>query len=367
MRNMLRTSPDPKALLKAFLRTTRYHAMDSLGTLKPLKLRIGLTNRCNARCIMCNIWKMVDNTAAFLPEELSVDEIDEILRTNARFFSRLNHISLTGGEPTLRRDLVDIFRVLHNHFPDVGFSFNSNGFSTAKLVTAVEKVLAFHPRLSVMISLDGMGEAHDKVRGMRNVFPHVQASLRQLAEMRRRYPYLRVELNFVLTPINADDTRKVYEFCREIDVRFNPIYCIQGELYDNETEDNTELPEETRRLYVDIFRELLREDDSLQTREILDQLLGRPRDFDCWAGRTMFLIEENGNVFPNGGCPSNFLLGNLRDHHYSFESLLASSKATEVLSQTNDCRLCRLSCETMTTLQHPEALAGYRKSREVNL
>ena len=78
MRNTLRRDSDAGAYLKAALRTARFHVQDALGLLKPRKLRIGLTNRCNAKCIMCNIWKMVDNTAPSLPEELRVEEIDRI-------------------------------------------------------------------------------------------------------------------------------------------------------------------------------------------------------------------------------------------------------------------------------------------------
>src|ERR1043166_2790477 len=113
MRNTLRRQADPLAYVKAAVRTSKFHALDRFGMLKPLKLRIGLTNRCNSKCIMCNIWKMVDNDAPWLAEELRAEEIDKILDRNSRFFSNLNHISITGGEPTLRRDFVEIWEVLH--------------------------------------------------------------------------------------------------------------------------------------------------------------------------------------------------------------------------------------------------------------
>lgn len=365
MRNSLRPRPDPVALLKATLRTARYHLADLAGMVRPLKLRIGLTNRCNARCIMCNIWQQEDNTAPALPHEIKVEELDTIFSRNSRFFGALRHISLTGGEPTLRRDFVEIWRVLHKHFPDLNMSFNSNGFSTAKIVGYVEEILKFHPRLTVMISLDGMGENHDRVRGVKRVFAHTFATLQAIAAMRPTNPLLKVEVNYVMTPYNVDDCLDLFAYCREHKIAFNPIYCVQGELYFNESQDNVSLPEEARRRYLEHFTKILEEDDSLQTREIVDQLLNRPRDFDCWAGRTTILIEENCNVYPNGGCPSNFLMGNLRDYDYSFAELLASPQAQEVLAKAKRCRICRLSCETMTTLQYPEALAGYRKSREL--
>jgi MoaA/NifB/PqqE/SkfB family radical SAM enzyme len=367
MRNTLRPHPDPAAFAKAALRTARYHVLDGLGMLKPLKLRIGLTNRCNAKCIMCNIWQQEDNTAPSLPHEIRADELDTIFTRNARFLSRLNHISLTGGEPTLRRDFVEIWQVLHKHFPSLNMSFNSNGFSTAKTVEFVESILAFHPRLTVMISLDGMGENHDYVRGLKRVFQHTMATVERIAALRPAHPNLKLEINHVMTPHNVDDCIELFRFCVRNRISFNPIYCVQGELYFNEDKDNVSLGEEARRRYIGHFRTILEEDDSLQTREIVDQLMDRPRDFDCWAGRITYLIEENCNLFPNGGCPGDFLMGNLRDFDYSFEMLLESPQARKVLDKAKACRICRLSCETMTTLQHPEALAGYRKSRETPL
>jgi MoaA/NifB/PqqE/SkfB family radical SAM enzyme len=365
MRNILRKKPEPLALAKAALRTARYHLADMAKIVRPLKLRIGLTNRCNARCIMCNIWQQEDNTAPSLPHEISVEELDKIFARNRSFLGNLRYISLTGGEPTLRRDFVEIWQVLHKYYPDLNMSFNSNGFSTSKIIGYVENILSFHPRLTVMISLDGLGDNHDKVRGLKRVFQHTFATVQALIELRKNHPLMKLEINYVMTPVNVDDCLPLYRFCRENNIAFNPIYCVQGELYFNEDENNISLPEDARTRYLEYFKAILAEDDSLQTREIVDQLVGRKRDFDCWAGRTTILIEENCNVFPNGGCPSDFLMGNLRDYDYSFEELLASPQAQRVLDKAKHCRICRLSCETMTTLQYPEALAGYRKSREL--
>ncbi|MFN3928631.1 MAG: GTP 3',8-cyclase MoaA [Thermoflexus sp.] len=66
-------------------------------------LRISLTDRCNLRCVYCMPEKMV-----FLPrEELLTD--DELIRL-ARLFAELgfDKIRLTGGEPTVRPNLVEL-------------------------------------------------------------------------------------------------------------------------------------------------------------------------------------------------------------------------------------------------------------------
>jgi cyclic pyranopterin phosphate synthase len=71
-------------------------------------LRLSVTDRCNLRCRYC----MPDAGAGMIAEEelLTADEIEQIVRAAARVGIR--KVRLTGGEPTLRADIVDIIRRL---------------------------------------------------------------------------------------------------------------------------------------------------------------------------------------------------------------------------------------------------------------
>src|ERR1700722_3695121 len=67
-------------------------------------LRISLTDRCNLRCVYC----MPLEGLRFLPngEMLTADEIERVARAAVRVGFR--KFRLTGGEPTLRLDLLEI-------------------------------------------------------------------------------------------------------------------------------------------------------------------------------------------------------------------------------------------------------------------
>ena len=109
MRNTLRREADATAYVKALLRTSRYHAADALGWLKPLKLRMGLTNRCNSRCIMCNIWKMADNEAPSLVSELNTDEYEILYPRKKKWkILRKSIVNLDGmmSRPYLMIDVI---------------------------------------------------------------------------------------------------------------------------------------------------------------------------------------------------------------------------------------------------------------------
>ena len=67
-------------------------------------LRISITDRCNLRCVYC----MPIEGLAFVPGEelLTPEEIERVARAAAD--AGFRKIRLTGGEPTLRRDVVEI-------------------------------------------------------------------------------------------------------------------------------------------------------------------------------------------------------------------------------------------------------------------
>jgi len=356
-----RTGPKKEhvSFRRAVLRWLRYRLADALGfRVRPRKLRFAVTKRCNARCVMCNAWEYPSAPTA----EITPGEIRKIGERNRWFLRRVNHVSFTGGEPMLRLDLVELVRAAHQAFPRAAFNINTNGFSAARVLSVVGEIVKFHPRLAVMVSLDGLGEVHNTVRGVPGVFPRVVETIDNLIALGEEGKKVSVEVNFVLTNRNSDQMMPVFHFCRERGIEFNPIYPVYGQLYEN---DDAEIGLErqiTRRFLGDLA-EIQRADGSLVLFELEEQLLGIPRNFDCWAGRTMFLIESDCAVFPNGSCPPGFCLGNLREFDHRFAALLRSPRARGVLRVLRQCRLCRIPCETMTTLRGPEALAGYLKMR----
>src|SRR2546425_4886921 len=72
-------------------------------------LRISVTDRCNFRCLYC----MPEEGVAWLPKEniLTFEEIRDVVRAAIEVHG-LRRFKLTGGEPTLRRGIVDLVRML---------------------------------------------------------------------------------------------------------------------------------------------------------------------------------------------------------------------------------------------------------------
>lgn len=355
-------------LWKALRRTVQYHTADFLGLpIRPSKLRFGLTNRCNSRCVMCSAWKYAAEGRARPDAEISAEEIDTILARNAGRLRRVGRLSLTGGEPTLRRDVIEVIDVLTRRLPKASVNINTNGFDTERILDLTREILERRRQISLFVSLDGRDDVHDRVRGVKGAFARTMATIEGLLAMKTRTTgdrRLGLEINFVLNDLNAGELLPVFEFCRKNRLGFTPIHPVSGELYNN-CEADVRLSDAAREAHRADARALLERAPSLHLRETWRLLDGQPRDFDCWAGQVMMLIEDDTTVYPNGGCPASFAMGRLRDHDYRLDRLTRAPQARDALRNVRRCRSCMIPCESSATLRGPEALAGWRKRRKL--
>ena len=92
-------------------------------------LRISLTSRCNLRCIYYHAEGEVNPR-----EQMSAADIAELMQVGVKF--GIKSVKFTGGEPLLRRDLVDIVRSVP---PGVESSMTTNGTLLAEKAAALKE------------------------------------------------------------------------------------------------------------------------------------------------------------------------------------------------------------------------------------
>lgn len=145
--------------------------------LKPTTLNLLVNDICNSRCQMCLIWKQKREF------EISPDELAVILEDP--LFDKLQSIGVSGGEPTLRVDLPDIYRVItKKKKPIKSAGIITNAINPDQVLDRIlasaeicrEGNIEFH----VMVSLDGIGGIHDKVRGRDGNFDSALRVIRHL-------------------------------------------------------------------------------------------------------------------------------------------------------------------------------------------
>jgi len=186
----------------------------------PLNLTVSVTRACDSRCRTCGIWcsepSLLDPGVELAPEE-SERMFASIGRGSVYF------LNISGGEPTLREDLVDIVesgaRLLgpaHVHLP-------TNGLDPDRVLDAVTRILAVLEHrdavLSVKPSIDGIGAVHDRIRGVEGNHEKVMETLRRLLELRERHPgRLEVGCGTVLSKLNLDEAGRVVRMAETLDL-----------------------------------------------------------------------------------------------------------------------------------------------------
>ena len=139
---------------------------------KPTLINLPITEVCDSKCVMCNIWND-DKEDAFLPEVLRKKFSDP-------FYSEVKHLGISGGEPTLNPKLIENIEVILTELKLKSLSMTSHGFHTDKhkiLLPKIKKLCDTHNvRFGLNISLDGIDEVHLKIRRIKDAFKKTTAT-----------------------------------------------------------------------------------------------------------------------------------------------------------------------------------------------
>ncbi|MCS7149421.1 MAG: 12,18-didecarboxysiroheme deacetylase [Caldimicrobium sp.] len=171
-----------------------------------------VTRACNLRCIHC--YASADNNPA--SNELTTEEGFRLLEDLANFGCPV--VLFSGGEPLVRADLFDLI----NKAVTLGLRavLSTNG-------TLIDEVVARELKkfgLSyVGISLDGIGEVHDRFRVSKGCFDKVVKAIENC-----KREGIKVGLRFTINKFNAGEIPKVFDFVEEISI---PRICFYHLVY----------------------------------------------------------------------------------------------------------------------------------------
>ncbi|MDG2029646.1 MAG: GTP 3',8-cyclase MoaA [Phycisphaerales bacterium] len=166
-------------------------------------LRISVTDRCNLRCVYC----MPEKGVKFLPRTalLSPGQIETVART-ARDLG-VTHVKLTGGEPTVRRELLEIVRRLDAiGFEDV--SLTTNGLQLNRLAAPLREAGVDR----ITLSIDSLrADRYRKITGGGRL-----DLVHQGIESARAAGFSRIKINMVvIRGLNDDEVADFAELARE--------------------------------------------------------------------------------------------------------------------------------------------------------
>ena len=336
----------------------------------PDALTLFVTTRCNARCEHCFYWKELNTER----NELTLEEIDKIA---ALMTSGLGSIALTGGEPSLRKDLGEICQIFSERSQTRTIGIASNGLLPERISDTCEWVLEHCEleKFSVQISLDGLEKTHDEIRKVPHAFAKAIETIKILSELRKEHKNFSVNTALAIQPRNYDEIESFIEYLLPLDVEMK-FLVVRGSNYgtyglspqissefDPKSEEAASVSLNVKQLEELYFKMIeLNEKASVEFWSELEQaamyttlriLEEKKRVIPCHAGNLEGVIYSNGDV---AVCELTKPFGNLREANYDFYQLWHSDEANRMRLMTRTCA-CIHGCNLTTALRfQPEIL-----------
>jgi len=186
---------------------------------RPLNyLRLAVTDRCNLRCFYC----MPEEGIRYLPKKelLSFEEIERLVTIMAQM--GITKVRLTGGEPFVRNDVMDLFRKIKSIPGIKDIHLTTNGVLTAPHIPELKKLIT-----SVNLSLDTLDKQRFKQITYRDEFDKVIETFHSL--LQHAIP---VKINaVVMEGKNIEDIVPLIELTKRdpVSVRFIEEMPFNGE------------------------------------------------------------------------------------------------------------------------------------------
>lgn len=307
----------------------------------PVYLLFFVTTMCGLRCAHCFYWRSTNVRT----RELTLDEIERISASMGDFLQ----LTLTGGDACQRDDLAEIATLFHRNNRVRNITIGTNGVNPDQVVRVIGPMAAQcrGSDVTVDLSIDGLPEVHDRIRGVRGAFERVEETYRRLQALQKVHANLNTCIDITISKDNQDVLRPVYEYVRDqLDPDIINVLYIRGEPRNPAAKDvdPARYEEVNRMLEADIRRgrvrsykflpDVLNVKDMLLRRLILKTVRERRYQLPCTAGDLTGVIQTEGDVYP---CELlDEPIGNLREAGYDFPAIWRSAKAAEMRRSIRD-------------------------------
>jgi MoaA/NifB/PqqE/SkfB family radical SAM enzyme len=294
----------------------------------PFRIIFYVTNKCNLKCCHCLYLDKINDRNL---RDLSLYEI----KTLCSFLPRkIKLLTLTGGEPFLRQDLLEICAIFLRQLHVQTIAINTNGYLCDVIEKTTLRILTESPtfNLNIQVSLDGFKETHNEIRGDEESFDRAIETIRRLKELylgNRNFSKLSI-----LTVVTKKNIGEIQAFSRFIKDRFNILHKLQiqrnGDLTYNELLNFYDLSYKKIPRAKSIFYKL----ETNTWKYALAGLNKEKRIFKCLAGKIEGIIYSGGDV---GLCEQMSSIGNLKDFDYQFDRIWNSSEAGLLRDKMKNC------------------------------
>lgn len=327
-----------------------------------------VTSRCNAFCETCFYHEELNKKG-----DLTFEEIEKVSQT----MPRITDLWLSGGEPTLRKDLNQIIGLFVKNNGVTRLIIPTNALIKARVYEVVDHALSHNQieDLYLNIALDGYGETHDKIRGVPKNWEKTLACIEHLYPLKEKYgARFRLNVNTVICADNYNEMEQLGEYLWQ-------NFKLDGQ-YFNIIRGETKAGESIKAVPVDtlpaIYKKaaeltkrystrMFAEDDFakkfIKTTAYVGTIMTHyrtqhanfatptPWAFSCTAGETSCVIDYNGDV---RACELLDKFASLKDFDFDFGKLWETAARQQELEQIDGGNACWCThvCFIHSSLRH---------------
>ncbi|MEW5895036.1 MAG: radical SAM protein [Candidatus Omnitrophota bacterium] len=318
-----------------------------------------ITDACNLKCRHCDIWR--------LPAQMADDKIvkklldDPVVEKSYNQYGKEFDISIGGGEPFLHPGLQEIVAQIDQKYPGSLKSISTNGVLTKNIFRLLKNNPALKFKLN--ISVDGLGETHDRIRGVNGTFDQTVKTIRMI---KHAFPDQRVEMKMAIMRDNFSEIQDVYNISQKLGCSFSCKPVDQMEYYTNRNSvlstsfEENEIHSIRNQLFsvADEMRHNYEYKKARFTKDIPFHLAGKRRHASCSVLRDHITVMVNGDVF---FCIKERKAGNI---------IRQALSEMETKPKDFECKSCMLMCGSFKDYDeapYTEVVANVEATLECNL
>lgn len=306
---------------------------------RPYKMTFAITYKCQSRCLTCNIWQRKP------VGELTIDEIREFARKNGYF----KWLEITGGEPFLDSDIVEIVKAfVENSKKLFILTMPTNSLCNQEMLAGkLKQILDMGiPKVSITLSLDGNRELHDKIRGIPGNFDRVMTMARRLKELQKEYKNLFFVFGYTMSRLNQghleetiNDVIKELPWATANNFHVN-VGQLSGMYYGNEdmqiAADREIVAEEVKMLIKKRRTEIgmIPIIEGIFLRKLVEYVTTGKSPMKSRSMDVSLFLDSYGNVFPS--IMWDRKIGNIRETDYDLGRIWLSPAADEIRKSIKD-------------------------------
>lgn len=313
-----------------------------------------VTSRCNAFCQTCFYHEELNH-----PGDMTFEQIEKVSRT----MPSITDLWLSGGEPTLRRDVPDIIDTFVSKNGANRIIIPTNGLIKSRVIEIVDRALKNNEQIHLYlnVALDGYGETHDRIRGVPGNWEKTLDCISSLYPLKDKYQdRFRLNVNTVVCAENYTEIEKLSEFMWS-------NYRLDGQ-YFNIIRGETLVGEQIKHVPAEVLPAMYAHVSKL-TKRYGDRMFANddasrrfvknaayvgaitthyrtqhanfqqstPWSFPCTAGETTAVIDYNGDV---RACELREKFATLGDYDYDFGELWAAHGRASELEAIDGGKAC---------------------------